>query len=84
MKAQWTKMLEIIKLLLVFAALTLLFYGMIIWIVDYWEDRQLDEQPKGKVVTVFEHIGTERDSGEITRHVRDMKDRLLFFYWFGE
>jgi len=79
MNVQLQKMLDICKLLLVFTTLTLFFYGMIVWVVEKIEPPHRYNQPKGKAVKVlqFENL-------PVMKNMDDFKNRLLFYYWFGE
>ncbi|WP_025026161.1 YqzK family protein [Caldalkalibacillus mannanilyticus] len=79
MNTQLHKFIDVCKLLVIFITLTLLFYGMIIWVVEKIEPHHRYNQPKGKAVKVF-----QMDSLPTLNSAKDYRDRLLFFYWYGE
>lgn len=79
MNYMWGRLSDLFKLIIVFATLTFFFYGFITWAADKVERYQRGDHPKGKAVKVF-HAPEQETSGS----VQEFKDRLLFYYWFGE
>ncbi len=73
------KVLDLIKMMVSFALLTLLFYFLINWVAGILDHQGLDKEPSGKSVQVVERIPeeTKESINEVTR-------RLVFFYWYGE
>lgn len=80
MNTGFQKLIGTFKLILVFAVLTLFFYGVIVWIGDQVYDNYRYDDPKGRAVKVDQPV-------ELTNSIIDLeslKNRLLFYYWFGE
>jgi hypothetical protein len=79
MRNQARKLIDVCKLMIIFTTLTLFFYGMIVWTVEKIEPHQRYETPKGKATKVFQFQ-------EVTslENIEQFKNRLLFYYWFGE
>jgi hypothetical protein len=76
---QVKKLWDICKLLLIFTTLTIFFYGLILWIGDRVEQINRDDNPNGravKVIQTFDHPSLNT--------IEDFKNRLFFYYWFGE
>lgn len=69
---------EIVKLLLIFIVLTTIFYGFIVWMAEIVAPHQQNDAPRGKVIKVH------TEANEAPQYVHDFKERLMFFYWFGE
>jgi hypothetical protein len=72
-------MFSVLKLLIIFTALTLLFYGMIIWIAEMIQPHQRYESPRN-AVKVFHSI----DEQQTLTYLSDYKERLMFFIHYGE
>ncbi|EGL82485.1 hypothetical protein CathTA2_2024 [Caldalkalibacillus thermarum TA2.A1] len=79
MPGSLSRLMDVIKIITVFVALTLFFYVMIVWVADALEEHSEEDRPKGRAVKVF---NSQREASLETIH--DVKDRLMFFYWFGE
>jgi hypothetical protein len=85
MRLQFHKLMDICKLLIIFMTLTIFFYGLIIWVVEKVEPHQRYETPKGraiKVIQVGEHPIIEEYP--TMNSIDEFKNRLFFYYWFGE
>jgi hypothetical protein len=76
---QVKKLLEIGKIFIIFTTLTIFFYGLILWIGDKVEQINRDEDPKGRAVKVSQIIDHPS-----MNNIEDFKNRLYFYYWFGE
>jgi hypothetical protein len=76
MRELWVKGVELIKFMLVFTVLTLFFYGVIVWIAEQIEIYHQEEEPRGRAVKVIDQTDLQ--------HFDDVKNRLMFYYWFGE
>ncbi|MDQ0339156.1 membrane-bound ClpP family serine protease [Caldalkalibacillus uzonensis] len=79
MRESYMRLVDVIKIMAVFAALTLFFYVIIVWVADALEQHSEEERPKGRAVKVFD---PQREESMQSFH--DVKQRLMFFYWFGE
>ena len=75
----WSKLGEVVKLVIIFTTLTLFFYGFITWAADKVEQYQRGDHPKGRAVKVVQFI-----EQEALLSVQEFKDRILFYYWYGE
>jgi hypothetical protein len=73
------KVIDLVKVIVIFALLTLLFYIMIIWIDGYLDQQGKEQEPSGKSVQVMERVS----EGPL-ENINDMTRRLVFFYWYGE
>lgn len=73
------KVMDLVKVVLLFILLTVLFYVLIVWIADYVEEQGAKKEPAGKSVQVMERL-----PGEAIENIGEMTRRLAFFYWFGE
>lgn len=72
------KVADMTKVLLVFVMLTIIFYGLIVWVTDQLDSRYQDG-PHGKSVKVYD-MSVENGM----RNISDVQHRLQFFYWYGE
>lgn len=79
MNYRWKTLNDLLKMLIIFTTLTFFFYGFITWAADKVEQYQRGDHPKGKAVKVFHFL-----EQETLNSVQEFKDRLLFYYWFGE
>lgn len=79
MRQQFVKIVSICKLMLLFVSLTGVFYGAILWISEHVQQNYRYEEPKGRSVPVL-----FQDSTVHLTSIQDIKNRLLFFYRFGE
>lgn len=66
---------RIIKFLVVFMLLTYVIFHLFSYISHWLEPTQKYKEPEGTAIKVF----SQEDAGYGT-----MKERLRFFYWYGE
>lgn len=78
-RKNWNKLIDVCKLLTIFITLTIFFYGFISWAADKVDHYQRGDHPKGKATKVVQYM-----EQEALIPLKDFKDRLLFYYWFGE
>jgi len=64
-----------VRVFLLFAGCTILFYYGIMWINQEYENYRRYEEPKGTAIKAFQPMGENSDG---------WKDRLLLFYLNGE
>lgn len=81
MKTVFHKLVATCKLILIFLALTFFFYGLIVWIGDQVYNHYRYDDPKGRAVKVDQPLEVTRTGGA---DLEALKNRLLFYYWFGE
>lgn len=74
------KMKEWIKFLLLFVLFTLLLYQLMAFFAPYLRPDMIDREPTGGAVKVFARQEAEPKSTAM----REIKSRLLIFYWLGE
>lgn len=67
---------ELVKLLVIFALLTLLFYVFMTWLAQWMVDDP--DQPKGRSVVVQSSIELDLDSLSAAGR------RIMVYYWLGE
>ncbi|WP_202076813.1 DUF4227 family protein [Caldalkalibacillus salinus] len=72
------EVVRLCQLLVIFTTLTLLFYGGIVWIGGLVEENYREDGPRGRAVKVFDA------DGEMLTTLHDVKQRLMFYYWYGE
>jgi hypothetical protein len=73
------RMIEWIKLLILFILLSFVFYHLISWMVVWIQPIDPYREPMGRAIKVFHYDDASSTVGEW-----HWIDRLKFFYWFGE
>lgn len=66
------------KLFLLFAVCTFVFYHLISWMTDVVRPANPYEKPQGRAVKVFGAADSNQEGLDW------YKDRLFYFYWYGE
>lgn len=67
---------QVLRVFLLFATCTIMFYYGIIWISQEYENYQRYDEPEGTAIKVIQQHSSEEES--------DWLSRLLFFYLNGE
>ena len=75
------KVKQWVKFLLLFTLFTLLLYQLFMILAPYFQPDFLYEEPSGGAVKV---IAQNIDTHESPSMLKEMKERLLLFYWMGE
>lgn len=65
-----------LKVFIIFVGSTLLFYYVILWVSNEYENYHRYDEPKGRAVKVVQMMHQEEESHWL--------DRLLFYYHYGE
>lgn len=73
------KVMDLVKVVILFILLTAFFYVLIVWVAEYVDEHGAKKEPSGKSVQV-----TEKGPDEAIENISDLTRRLAFFYWFGE
>jgi hypothetical protein len=73
------RIIEWIKLLILFILLSFVFYHLISWMVVWIQPIDPYREPMGRAIKVFHY-----DDASSTVEEWHWIDRLKFFYWFGE
>jgi len=66
-----------IKYLVLFVILAYLLFHVLHFVYDWIEPLKSEDRPSGHAVKVFEQL--HEGDGEV-----NFKDRLFFFFWYGE
>ncbi|RST73723.1 DUF4227 family protein [Siminovitchia acidinfaciens] len=69
-------MFQVLRVFLLFAACTIMFYYGIIWVSQEYENYRRYDEPEGTAIKVIQQNSSEEES--------DWFSRLLFFYLNGE
>ena len=81
MVISFRKVKQWLKFLLLFTLFTLLLYQLFMILAPYFKPDFLYEEPSGGAVKV---IAQNIDGHESSSAFKEMKERLLMFYWMGE
>ncbi|GAB7386192.1 hypothetical protein BSNK01_00270 [Bacillaceae bacterium] len=73
------RLFEYVKLMLFFLLCTFIFYGVIQFLSDVIEPVNPYKKPEGKAVKVFSF-----DEASAESSLDWYRERLFFFYWYGE
>lgn len=73
----YRKWLDRLRFLLLFMALTLTLYHVMLWLDDWLEPQDKYREPHSQAVKVFKHASLPSEQGTVS-------DRLRLFYWYGE
>ncbi|MFC0214258.1 DUF4227 family protein [Paenibacillus chartarius] len=63
--------------LMLFMALTLILYHIMVWLENWVQPRDKYREPYNQAVKAFTHASLPAEQGTVT-------DRLKLFYWYGE
>lgn len=74
------RIIELMKMFLLFIMLSFIFYQLISFISDLIEPMDPYREPIGRAVKVFHYQGGD---GEKARH-RSLKEQLFFYFRYGE
>jgi hypothetical protein len=66
-----------LRFLMLFMALTLALYHVMVWLDGWVEPRDKYREPQSQAVKVFTHASLPTEQGTVS-------DRLRLFYWYGE
>ncbi|GAA0364028.1 DUF4227 family protein [Bacillus horti] len=80
MKPLFHKVGGMLKLVIIFIALTFFFYGMIVWIGDQVYKNYRYDGPKGRAIKVVQQVEQPNQYSGMEFFL----ERLRFYYWFGE
>lgn len=77
MVVSYRKWLDRLKFLVLFMALTMTLYHVLLWVDNWLEPRDKYREPRSKAEKVFRHVSLPTERGTVS-------ERLRLFYWYGE
>lgn len=78
MVVSYRKLLDRLKFLMLFMALTVMLYHVLMWVNGWLEPRDKYREPHSQAEKVFQHVSLP------TAEHGTVSDRLRLFYWYGE